>query len=638
MKKGVLWLCALLLCAVCVSAYGEDLYVQKVEDLREDFIMGMDVSSVTALENSGVTYHNFAGEDADLFDVLQEAGINYIRVRVWNDPWDADGNGYGGGNCDLANAISIGQRATAHGMRLLVDFHYSDFWADPSKQQVPKAWAELDADGKAEAIASFTTDCLTRLRDAGVDVGMVQIGNETTTGFCGETSNGKVCKLMNAAAAAIRAVDPDILIAVHYTNPEDDAALSQKAMMLRRNKVDYDVFSVSWYPYWHGTLEHLTETLAHIAEVYGKQVMVAETSYAYTEADTDFSGNTVGEGGGYEKYYPFTVQGQANEVADLIAGINSIGGLGVFYWEGAWISVGQSSWAENSALWEKYGSGWASSYAAEYDPDDAGQYYGGCACDNQAMFDANGDPLASLKVFSLVREGQEVPPAADALDEVMLTFDLAAQVVLPETVNAVMNDNSRVAIPVTWDALDEAFLSSTEPVECTVYGEAGGMQAVCTVYRVRKNYIQNSSFEDDDTSMWIATDLKKADELYVEEKKSDSKTGLRHYHFYSKAADSVEFTLEQTLTVPAGTYHYEISIQGGDGGETEIYSYVLRNGEQIATAPAVITSWSHWDTPTIDGIEVQDGDEITVGLYVRCAGEGSGAWGKIDDAVFCVGE
>ena len=158
---------------------GSSLYVKKVEDLPDDFILGMDASSVIAEEQSGVKYYNFNGEEQDVFRTLAESGVNYIRVRVWNDPYDENGNGYGGGNNDVEKAVEIGKRATKYGMKLLVNFHYSDFWADPAKQMVPKAWKGMDIETKKQALYEYTRDSLTKLKEAKVDVGMVQNGNET---------------------------------------------------------------------------------------------------------------------------------------------------------------------------------------------------------------------------------------------------------------------------------------------------------------------------------------------------------------------------------------------------------------------------------------------------------------------------
>lgn len=631
MRKIILLLLALLL--PCAALAESNLYVKAVEDLPEDFILGMDVSSVLALEASGVRYYDHDGTERDLFAILADNGVNYIRVRVWNDPFDANGNGYGGGNCDINTAIAIGQRAAANSMKLLVDFHYSDFWADPAKQMTPKAWEGMKIEEKIDALYAYTRDSLQKLKDAGVDVGMVQLGNETNGKFCGEKIWMKIYKLMNAGSKAVREVCPEALIAVHFANPESADNYLSWASKLDYYSLDYDVFATSYYPYWHGTLENLKSVLSAISESYGKKVMVAETSYAYTLEDTDFNGNTIGEGGAYEKPYPFTVQGQANEVADVIRAMKDIGGIGVFYWEGAWITVGGDSWEENHALWENHGSGWAASYAGAYDPDDAGKYYGGSACDNQAMFDAEGRALESLKVFSMIRTGNEVPLTADALDETLLTFDMKDPVVLPETVNAVMSDNSRQAIPVVWEETDLAAMNQNGPAVYTVRGKAGGMEAICQIAMVEYNYIRNYSFEDADTTMWRAENLGATEQLYVEEKKADSLTGVMHYHFYSAKADSVAFTLEQDLTdLPSGEYRYEIAVQGGDGGETDIYSYVKINGEVKYTQPAKITTWSNWDVPVIEEIVVQEGDEVTAGIHVQC--KGAGAWGKIDDAKF----
>ena len=113
------------------------VYVEPVDGISDDFYRGMDVSAVLALENSGVKYYNFDGEEQDVFMTLAQAGVNYIRLRVWNDPYDENGNGYGGGNNDVATAITLGQRATQYGMKVCIDFHYSDFCADPKKQFVP---------------------------------------------------------------------------------------------------------------------------------------------------------------------------------------------------------------------------------------------------------------------------------------------------------------------------------------------------------------------------------------------------------------------------------------------------------------------------------------------------------------------
>ncbi|MBQ8768597.1 MAG: glycosyl hydrolase 53 family protein [Oscillospiraceae bacterium] len=616
----------------------DTLYVQKVENLPEDFILGMDASCVPALENSGVKYYDYDGAEKDVYQILSENGINYIRVRIWNDPFDADGNGYGGGNCDIENAIAIGKRATQHGMKLLVNFHYSDFWADPGKQMVPKAWKGMKIDEKSEALYQYTKDCLHKLVDAGVDIGMVQIGNETNGSMCGEDSTAlggwkKIMQLMSAGSKAVREVCPDALVAVHFANPEKITNFESYGKNLAYYQVDYDVFASSYYPFWHGTLDNLAQVLSNIAETYGKKVMVAETSYAYSAEDTDFYGNSVGEGGGIVKNYPFTQQGQANLVRDVVDTVvnKTTNGIGVFYWEGTWISVGTNSYEENADLWEKHGSGWASSYAAEYDPDDAGQWYGGCSVENQAFFDANGKVTEALKVFALMKDGNAVENRADAIEDVDLILDLNGEIKLPETVNAVMLDNSKQEIPVQWLDVDYDAMKNGGAAKYTIEGVAGGMSAKCYVSMVNFNFLNNWSFEDGETG-WVANSIKTFDELHVEDKVTDSMTGTKHYHFWGAGENCVEFTLEQAVTdLPAGNYDYSISIMGGDGGETDIYAYVKINGEIVSKAPTQITVYNEWHTAEIKDIAYTEGDSIAVGIYVKCAGPN--AWGKIDDAL-----
>ena len=615
---------------------GSDLYVRKVENIPEDFIMGMDASSVLAQEASGVKYYNFEGQEQDVFKTLAESGVNYIRVRIWNDPFDENGNGYGGGNCTIDTAVEIGKRATRYGMKLLVNFHYSDFWADPGKQMVPEAWKGMTVEEKTEAVYQYTRESLEKLKAAGVDVGMVQVGNETNGAMCGETKWFDIQYLMQAGAKAIREVFPGALVAVHFANPEKEGSYASYASKLDYYKVDYDVFASSYYPYWHGTLENLSNVLTQIHETYGKKVMVMETSYAYTPEDTDFNGNTISEGGNVTKNYPYTVHGQARSVRDVIETVVNIpGGIGVCYWEGTWNSVGGASWEENSALWEKYGSGWASSYAAAYDPDDAGKYYGGCAVDNQAFFDAGGKPLESLRVFNLVRYGNEVPLKADGIEDVILTVDIGSPIVLPETVNAIMTDGSTSGVPVTWNVTPDelAAMEAKGEGKYEVTGTADGRLAKAYISIVLFNYLENDSFEQGDLTGWVLTEHGKADELYVEEKLTDSLTGSWHMHYWSAAKNSVEFTLEQPVTgLESGTYKFNISIMGGDCGETDIYAFVKVNGEIVARDTMTINGYGNWDAGEVKGVEYTAGDEISVGIYVKCAGEGNGAWGKIDDA------
>lgn len=235
-------------------------------------------------------------------------------------------------------------------------------------------------------------------------------------------------------------------------------------------------------------------------------------------------------------------------------------------------------------------------------------------------------------MFNLVKTGVEAALRVATLEEAALYCDINGDIVLPDTVTAVMNDNSRQEIPVSWNNVPPANqLKAEGPGVHVIRGIAEGMEAVLNLHLVQFNYLSNGSFEEDDLSMWKAVDYAGSDELYAEDKPIDSMTGSWHWHFYSARANSVNFDLEQDVfDLPAGKYAYTISIQGGDAGNTDIYSYVKINGETVYTVPATVTQWNVWNTPIIEGIPVREGDILTVGIHVTC--DGAGAWGKIDDA------
>ncbi len=616
-----------------------ELYVGKVEGLAEDFAMGADISTVIALENAGVTYKDWDGNEKDLFVILAEAGVNVIRVRVWNDPYDENGNGYGGGNCDLEKAVEIGKRATAAGMRLLVDFHYSDFWADPAKQQAPKAWEDLNVHDLTDTLYQYTKDSLQTLKEAGVKLYGVQIGNETTTGMAGiNNSWTRVCKMFNAGAQAVREVAPEAKVVLHFTNP-NRGILPEKADSLNANGVDYDVFATSYYPEYHGTIENMVNQLTYIQETYGKDVMIAETAWGYTMEDGDGHGNNFGGTG--SGGYMVTQQGQANLLEDLIRAMSEIGGLGVFYWEPAWVPVNstfrlegmdwQTRYDLNKASWEKDGTGWASSYAGEYDPEDAGQWYGGCACDNLALFDSYGQALESLKTFSYVYTGTTAEPKVQHISDIILVVQKNSEFVAPETVTALMTDMSTFEAPVVWNADDLAKVDVGVVNNYTVNGETEDGTPVMLEVQVKTlNILQSPSFEDDNSAWNIISEA--SDSLIDTE---TPKTGEKCYHFWD--IGEKDFYLEQTVTVPAaGTYRLSASLQGGESGKCkEAYVYVKIDGNIIDKADfdMPMIGWKAWSTAVLGGIELTEGQTVTVGAYVSY---GSGGWGTMDDFEFCM--
>ena len=607
------------------------IFVEPVDGISDDFYRGMDASAVLALENSGVKYYNFDGEKQDVFMTLAQAGVNYIRLRVWNDPYDENGNGYGGGNNDVATAIALGQRATKYGMKVCIDFHYSDFWADPKKQFVPKAWEGMDIEKKSDALYNFTLESLTQLLDAGVDVGMVQIGNEINNGMSGETDVANVRKLLTAGSKAVReaAVNSgkEILVAVHYTNIDDMKKLDTLLTGLQVKEIDYDIVGLSFYPYWHGTMDDLKNAITHIRNTYGKKVYVAENAYCYTAEDGDGSANSVEGTDDLAEGYSASVQGQANEVRDVCAAASEAGAEGVFYWEGTWIPVGPAD-ADNSDLWEKYGSGWASSYASGYDPKDAGQYYGGCSWDNQAMFDFTGHPLASLNVFKYLKYGATAPLAVDSIPEVTVACNIGTDPELPDTVSVIYNDRSEAQVPVIWNTDDVAAIDTKNGGNFTVSGTLeDGTEVTAAVTVDRINYVQNPSFEDADTSMWTVNYSGETDPTDYPVKAADAHSGEVAFHFWSGSAD-MDFSIEQSFTdLEPGTYELSAFSQGGDlSDDASMDLYALVDGKEL-TAPFMLTTYADWQNPVIPEIKVTDGS-LTIGVRYKC---NVNSWGTLDD-------
>lgn len=607
------------------------VYVEAIPDISDDFYRGMDASAVLALENSGVKYYNFDGEEQDVFMTLAQAGVNYIRLRVWNDPYDENGNGYGGGNNDVATAITLGQRATKYGMKVCIDFHYSDFWADPKKQFVPKAWEGMEIEEKADALYDFTLDSLTQLLEAGVDVGMVQIGNEINNGMSGETDVANIRKLLTAGSKAVReaAVNSgkEILVAVHYTNIDDMKKLDTLLTGLQVKEIDYDIVGLSFYPYWHGTMDDLKNAITHIRNTYGKKVYVAENAYCYTAEDGDGSANSVEGTDDLAEGYSASVQGQANEVRDVCAATSESGAEGIFYWEGTWIPVGPAD-ADNSALWEKYGSGWASSYASGYDPKDAGQYYGGCSWDNQAMFDFTGHPLASLKVFKYLKYGATAPLAVDSIPAVTVACNIGTDPELPDTVSVIYNNRSEAQVPVTWNTDDVTAVDTENGGNFTVSGTLeDGTEVTAAVTVERINYVQNPSFEDADTSMWTVNYSGETDPTDYQVKAADAHSGEVAFHFWSGSAD-MDFSIEQSFTdLEPGTYELSTFSQGGDlSDDASMELYALVDGREL-TAPFKLTTYADWQNPVIPEIKVTDGS-LTIGVRYKC---NVNSWGTLDD-------
>ena len=641
------------------TVYPAEITVKKVENLGDDFANGVDISAIHSIYASGAYCRNFKGEklsEAEFFQFLAENGVNWVRIRVWNDPYDENGNGYGGGNNDLSAAKIMGKYASDAEMNVLIDFHFSDFWADPGKQQAPKEWSNYTVDQKATAISEYVTSSLNELITYGVNVGMVQIGNETNGSFCGEKDWSSLNKMFDAGCDAVHSVakttDRDILAVLHFTNPETAGRQSGYAAELANydggNGVSYDVFASSYYPYWHGSLSNLKTVLSGIANTYHKKVMVAETSYAWTLEDGDGHDNTVRDGDNDSDpncIYPFTVSGQAAWVRDVVDTVNSIeGGIGVFYWEAAWIPVqyydrtaddAEEILKGNRELWEEYGSGWAASYSGEYD-EDASMWYGGSAIDNQAFFDFDGTALDSIRVYRYMRTGSLADKAVDSVKKEKVSVELnnvsdIASLGVPETVTVFFNDMTSTEISVDWDEdeLEEAIADAKEngygiyKINGIVEVDEVEYTAILELSILPYNLLVNPSFEDSDVSMWNLDGISRKD------KKKDNNDNMRtgDYNLHFNAVG--EYSFYQTVTLDKGYYIAGGYSSGGVGNDSDVRFYV-EYGENKEEIDAEFNGWKNWFDPEFMNIIIaEDGTEFTIGVTAYVTGDGP--WGAYDD-------
>ena len=426
----------------------DSVKVEPIEGMTDDMIRGVDIGSYQSLINAGVKFYDFDGNEAPIYKVLKDAGVNWIRLRIWNDPYNANNNTYAGGDCSEENVMKMATDASKYGLKVLLDFHYSDFWADPAKQPLPKAWEDESGEALAKSVYNYTSKILTDLKNAGVDIGMVQIGNEITNGVFGiysnrdrgesyyniwgnETKASEICQYLNAGSSAVRKILPDAKIAIQLETP-NVPKYRNIMTALRDNNVDYDLLGTSYYPFWStndgngwyddvdmgwgaNTPKSLEGVEKMAKEEFGKQVVVLETGWINNVRDSDGTGNSIGADSEIQAY-SHDPQGQVDAMADMYKALIAQGGLGGFWWEPAWIPVkaGWENWQYNKDASDKYGTGWASQYAVGYAPDSVMYYngeptWGGSTWDNVALFDDQGHPLQSLKMYNGFLNGYETP-------------------------------------------------------------------------------------------------------------------------------------------------------------------------------------------------------------------------------------
>lgn len=333
-------------------------------------LLGIDVS--TYLEQQRLTNQKYFkdGKEIDPFLLFKNNGVTHIRIRVWNDPYDENGHPYLAGTCDLDNVINLYKALKKYDFHYLIDFHYSDFWVDPAKQFIPKAWKNFNEKELEEAIYNFTKESLIKLKEAGVPVDYIQCGNETTLGMLypiGALKLGKERKesfktlsnFYKAGLKAMKEIYPEASTIIHLEKSYDIEVYDEYLRELEENHVEFDVLGSSYYPFWHHNYDEYFACQDMVRNKYHKRVMNVELGYSWTTEDYNLNNgdapkHLVINNDNIHEFlpympYPATKEGQALFIKNFIILAKEHQLEGAFYWEPMWVPGEGICWASKEA-------------------------------------------------------------------------------------------------------------------------------------------------------------------------------------------------------------------------------------------------------------------------------------------------
>ena len=364
--------------------------------------LGIDVSTHFEELAHGAKYYD-GGKEVQPLDMFRANGVDIMRIRVWVDPKSEKGEPYLAGNCDLNNFIRLATLAKEKGYSIMLDIHYSDFWADPGKQCIPKSWAHLDLDGLVEQVYTYTRDTLVTIKQHGIDLEYIQVGNEITNGMLwplgklieqpdkSRTNYESLIRLIKSGVKACREVTPSSSLILHLEKSYDQFIYNEYFTHMVNADVDFDVIGFSYYPYWHGTFEQFYANV-DFCKKFGKRLMVVELGYAFTAEDYISHGHGGAqlvvskdnlESLGFIQEYPISVDGQKRFTENFLKLAREHGVEAVCWWEPLWIPGDGICWASDAGK----------AYIKSDNPSNRNEWA------NQCLFDYKGNKLPAFDVF-----------------------------------------------------------------------------------------------------------------------------------------------------------------------------------------------------------------------------------------------
>ncbi len=557
---------------------------------RPDFYKGVDISFLPQCLDAGMKVKDLDGKEMEPFDLLQKYGVNAVRLRIWHTPGNVPESG---GYCDLAHTISMAEKIKKYGMQFMLDFHYSDFWADPGHQQKPKAWEGLEYRQLKDAVFAYTRDTLLALQEKGVLPDIVQIGNEIRSGLLfpeGELPDyAGMTGLVNEGIRAARSVadSSKMQIMIHLDQGGRYFYLKEWFQhAFEEGLMDFDLIGLSYYPFWHGTYTDLKETMERLVKDYGKPIMIVESAYAWRKCENGFIDEAQEKIAGF----PASPEGQ-HKVLDLVNGIVASlpgqMGMGVFYWEPLCLPVnGVGAWAENMGL-----------------------------------LDESGRVLEGIHAFEFTREKYDPMEWAKVYEPQEITVGTGKQVTLPEEVSVLLMNGTLQRKRVKWQT--EASVSFEKSGSFIIQGLVQEkMLPVSVSVRVtesdaeKKNLLKDVNW--DEGMVWWQTESSGEHlvaQIYPDFVEPYPAPPVNALRVEGKQKFSYRIC-QQVRIMEAGDYCFEVEMQGTDTTGVSVFLFVKTEKEE---KKILVHPTEHGFVKCrLEGIRL-DAEPVTVGVSISAS-------------------
>lgn len=552
---------------------------------RPDYYKGMDISFLQEGIDNGIVVRDFDGTKMDPFALIQKYGVNSIRLRIWNNPENVpESKGY----CSLAHTILMAKKIKAWGMSFVLDFHYSDYWADPAQQRKPKAWEKLTFEELKEAVYTYTKETLLTLKNEGLLPDMVQIGNEIRSGLLfpdGELPDyGQMVQLVNAGIRGARDVaDADTMqVIIHLDQGGRYFYLQewfQKAM--EAGLGEFDVIGLSYYPFWHGTFPEFKETLTKLVEDFGKPIMIMETAHAWRKTEHGFIDESQERIAGVLA----TPTGQRKVldlVNNIVASIPERMGLGIYYWEPICIPP-------------KEGGGWA---------------------DNMGLLDENGIVLEGIHAFEFTRDQFRGKDLAKVFEPSGICIQTGEKYKLPDKLAVLFYDGTTEKRKVRW----REEIPDQQPGNYEIFGEVEGVsEPISVTVEVTdrlgevKNLVRDANW-DEGLAQWelVKSDVQVTAQLYPEFVNPFPAPPLNSFRFESGKNFTLSLTQKISIT-QEGIYSLSAQYRGTDTTNVEIRLFV--KAEEGIQSMVIHPMEHEWKLYEIRDLHLKPQD-VTIGIRV----------------------